>query len=225
MVLRALGMWSVAPTQLSGDEAAQLEASLGTAVDAAAGAAVALPAGVAAVDALRWLAQERPVLFHGTGRGDLETLSPVRQSSDTSAFGNQQAVFATQDPVWAMFFAVLDRSNPEFRSTRNGASTVIGGRREFGPRYFFAVNDAMTRERMWRPGVVYVVDRKGFMPDARDLGVIDNAQWASVAPVKWLAKVRVTPEDFPFRNATFGYRTDESELRTFARIRRAGKRR
>jgi len=84
-----------------------------------------------------------------------------------------------------------------------------------------SVNTDALGPRMWRAGTVYVLDPEGFVSDERDLGVIDNAQWASVAPVKCLAKMTVTPDDFPFTNATFGHRTGESELRTFARIRRA----
>ncbi|HEY6604990.1 MAG TPA: hypothetical protein VIZ44_01475, partial [Gaiellaceae bacterium] len=59
------------------------------------------------------------VLFHGSGRDDLDVLEPIRRSRDTTQFGNQEAVYATSDPVWAMFFALLRRGRPF--STRNGS--------------------------------------------------------------------------------------------------------
>ncbi len=68
---------------------------------------------------LRWLAANRQVLFHGSQRGDISELRPDRESTDSTAFGNRRAVFATDDPVWAMWFALLTRG-PDFRSTRNG---------------------------------------------------------------------------------------------------------
>jgi hypothetical protein len=40
----------------------------------------------------RRLAENRPVVFHGSPRGDLTELSTERRSTDTTAFGNQQAV-------------------------------------------------------------------------------------------------------------------------------------
>src|SRR5262249_12505595 len=75
---------------------------------------------------LRWLAERRPVLFHGSGRDDLDVLEPIRLSRDTTEFGDQQAVFATSDPVWAIYFAVLRRHRPF--GTRNGSLGIAGGR-------------------------------------------------------------------------------------------------
>jgi hypothetical protein len=49
------------------------------------------------------------VLFHGSGRDDLDVLEPIRRSRDTTQFGDQEAVYATSDPVWAMYFALLRR--------------------------------------------------------------------------------------------------------------------
>ena len=52
------------------------------------------------LDFLRWLAENRPVVFHGSPRADLRELSTERQSRDTTAWGNQQAVYASSDPVF-----------------------------------------------------------------------------------------------------------------------------
>lgn len=47
-----------------------------------------------------------------------DVLEPIRRARDTTQFGDRQAVYATSDPVWAMFFALLRRGRPF--STRNG---------------------------------------------------------------------------------------------------------
>jgi hypothetical protein len=52
---------------------------------------------------LLWLATNRQVLFHGSQRDNITELRPDRESTDSTAFGNQLAVFATDDPVWAMW--------------------------------------------------------------------------------------------------------------------------
>jgi hypothetical protein len=74
-----------------------------------AGAAPDLPAR--RLDFLRWLAENRPVVFHGSPRDDLIELSTERKSTDTTKWGNQQAVYASSDPVWAIYFACLRRDN------------------------------------------------------------------------------------------------------------------
>lgn len=56
---------------------------------------------------VRWrflcsLAARRPIAFHGTGDPHIEQLEP-REPLDFAPFGNQRAVFATSDPIWAMF--------------------------------------------------------------------------------------------------------------------------
>ncbi len=60
---------------------------------------------------LRWLAENRPVVFHGSPCDDLAELSTERRPSCSTAWGNQQAVYASTDPVWAIYFACLHRDN------------------------------------------------------------------------------------------------------------------
>ncbi len=63
------------------------------------------------------------IVLHGSLHCDLATLEPIRNSRDSSEFGDQPAIYATQDPLWALFFAVLDRNRLE-GSIHNGAITV-----------------------------------------------------------------------------------------------------
>lgn len=188
-------------------------------------------ADVSRLELLRWLAEHRPVVFHGSGRGDLNVLEPIRLSSDVTPFGNQEAVFASDDPAWAMWFAILRRGDG-FSSTRNG-SIGIAGRSPSSRRYFFSVNDGALTAQRFGPGFLYVLPRDSFQREPPMLGVLDSAQWASPQAVRPLVRLSVDPDDFPFldrvvthhaREPVFAtiLRASARELRTKARTWRSG---
>jgi hypothetical protein len=54
------------------------------------------------------VADRRRIAFHGTGDPGIESFEP-RRPIDFAPFGDQKAVFATSDPIWAMFYAIVDR--------------------------------------------------------------------------------------------------------------------
>jgi hypothetical protein len=54
------------------------------------------------------LAERREIAFHGTGDPSIESFEPS-EPIDFAPFGRQKAVFATSDPIWAMFYAIVDR--------------------------------------------------------------------------------------------------------------------
>jgi hypothetical protein len=164
------------------------------------------------VDFLRWLAEEERFLFHGSRRADLNVLEPIRLSRDVTAFGDQQAVYATSDPVWAIYFAVLQRGT-RF-STRNGSIGIAGGG-VYPRRYFFSVN-ASAGER-FGTGSLYILPRDGFVAEPPFRGVFDTAQWVSPTAVRSLARLDVTPDDFPFRHLVVTHSDREPMLVTWAK--------
>jgi len=159
---------------------------------------VALPA--ARLDFLRWLGEARGVLFHGSQRNDLVELSTERKSHDATEWGNQQAVYASSDPVWAIYFAVLRRDDG-WEGTRNG-SLGVGGRRF----YFFVHNHGSQSPERFGPGSLYMLPPDGFVAEQ---WLVDTAHLVSHAPVRPLARIDVTPEDFPFRDRIGYYRDRE----------------
>ena len=62
------------------------------------------------LDFLNYACDWRGYAAHGTPRTDLETLQPVRLSTDASEFGRRQQIFCSPDAIWAMWFAILDKS-------------------------------------------------------------------------------------------------------------------
>ena len=49
-----------------------------------------------------------PSPLHGSGDPNIALFEP-RQSNDLNDFGNQKAIYAASDGLWAMFFAIVDR--------------------------------------------------------------------------------------------------------------------
>jgi hypothetical protein len=200
-LLRASGLPSLRPVVADPSTEARLSAAAKELL-----ASSEPPADVALTTLLRWMAERHDVLFHGSGRGDLATLEPIRLSRDATPFGDQQAVFAASDPIWAIYFATLQRGRG-FRSTRNGS---IGLRDAVYPRwYFFSHNEGAATNGRFGDGWLYVLPREGFRPEPPRLGVLDSGQWASANAVTPLARVRVGAADFPFAHRVFPHRLDE----------------
>jgi hypothetical protein len=184
----------------------ETEAGFAAAADALlAGETVSVPEP--RLDFLRWLAQNRPVVFHGSPRADLSELSTERQSRDTTAWGNQQAVYASTDPVWAIYFACLRRDR-SWTGTRNGSLGRPGGPL-YPRRYFFLHNRGSASPDRFGPGSLYLLSPARFVADEPLAGAIDTAHLVSHEPVRPLARLDVTPADFPFRDHVRYYRDGE----------------
>jgi len=171
-------------------------------------------APLAKVEFLRWLTERRDVLFHGSARDDIETLEPIRLSRDTTEFGNQQAVYATDDPVWAIYFAILRRHAPF--GTRNGSMAIAGS--GVYPRWYdFSLLPPIDPETRFGLGSLYLLPRAPFRSEPPLLGLFDTAQWVSLERVGPFARIDVAPTDFPFLHAVGPYSEREPMLFTKAR--------
>ena len=151
-------------------------------------------------------ADHHGIAVHGSGDPHIEVFEP-RQPHDLTEFGNQRAVYAAADGIWAMFFAVVDRERVE--SIGNACATVIGADGvEDGPFYVFAMSDDALPTEPWRAGTVYLLPRDSFeqQPTER-LGdtEVRIAQLASTDPVRPLARITVHPDDFPFLRQVRGF--------------------
>ncbi|MEX0761303.1 MAG: hypothetical protein WD208_09065 [Dehalococcoidia bacterium] len=155
---------------------------------------------------LNYMADTKEVVMHGSGDSTISEFQP-RQSNDVDEFGDQRAVYAASDGIWATYFAIVDRDR-FVRSLVNTCFRVVepGGTSE--PYYYFSVNRGALPHQPWRPGTVYVLPRKTFEPQPwqRSRGIeIESAQWRSFVPVKPLARIAVNPSDFPFLGQIRGH--------------------
>lgn len=170
---------------------------------------------------LRWLAVHRQVLFHGSQRDRISELRPDRESGDITSFGNQRAVFATDDAVWATWFAILARGSG-FLSARNGVWSIRGDREK--RQYFFSVNSDQQDEELLTEGWLYVLPQVGFTAEPAIAGLLQSGQWVNPDPVRPIARIAVTPTDFPLTNVIGRHSDNESMLRTLWNARAANRR-
>ena len=137
---------------------------------------------------LSYLVHTRRYLVHGTAAPDLDEVKPM-PATDYEA-RTLEAVFATSDGIWPLFFATLDRARAG--SLWNGCYHLRRG--SVVHRYYFFFTEADPRDEViWRDGTIYVLPREPF---ARTW--IPN-EWVSPQPVRAVAKLLVSPSDFPFK--------------------------
>jgi hypothetical protein len=141
---------------------------------------------------LHWLTKQKNLLAHGTGNPDIVQFVP-RQSDDVGWFGNQNAVYAASDGIWAMFFAIMNRPDVPM-SISNAAIRLKNPSLDL---YFFSVSDTAMQHNPFRNGWVYLLPRDGFsLEPSPDFYI--SQHWASLEPVTPIFKVAIKPTDFVF---------------------------
>lgn len=161
------------------------------------------------------LAERRHLAFHGTGNPSIGLFEP-REPLDYAPFGNRKAVFATSDPIWAMFYAVVDRDRYEL-TLNNGCIVLLDGEEARARYYYFSVSDGALPHRPWRTGHLYLLPPESFVeqPSATYAGYTARVpQLASPTPVTPLARLEVAPGDFPFLEQIRGH--DDERLAEYA---------
>jgi hypothetical protein len=156
---------------------------------------------------LCYLADHKPVLLHGSGNPNVVTFEP-RQADDILAFGNRAAVYAASDGIWPMYFAILDRDQYAMSLTNACIRVVTPTDEPSEPFYFFSISQTALLSQPWRTGTVYILPRTTFEPQApipSGDSAIHVLQWASPMPVKPLARLQVSPADFPFLDQIRGH--------------------
>ena len=151
---------------------------------------------------VRWqflsgLAARRRIAFHGTGDPGIERFEP-REPVDFAPFGKQRAVFATSDPIWAMFYAIVDRGR---LTLNNGCIFVLDAKGRGEPYYYFSVSREELAGRPWRTGYLYFLPADTFVeqPARRLRGSPGTRSLSSRASLRSrrLRAFSVAPEELP----------------------------
>ena len=164
------------------------------------------------------LAAGREIAFHGTGDPGIEAFEP-RQPIDFAPFGDQKAVFATSDPIWAMFYAIVDRARYPI-TLNNGCIAAAGFSRSSWPASLLLLHQRRsTREATVANRLRQTSCRpQGFVeqPSGPYGGHTARVPQPGVSPVAVAphARVQVTPEDFPFLAHIRGH--DDERLAEYA---------
>ncbi len=171
---------------------------------------------------LCYLADQHGVVLHGTGDPRIQLFEP-RQSSDLAEFGAQTAIYAAVDGLWAMFFAIVDRTGYSLTTTNACVHLVDTDGTVFEPIYVFAISHAALRQQPWRTGTVYLLPGDTFVhqPSLRFRQYeVRSTQVASLVPVRPFAQLEVTPQDFPFLKDIRGL--DDSRLAEYGEAMQSG---
>lgn len=150
---------------------------------------------------VQWLMRQDAVVFHGSNLDDIDEFVPERRSMelrDSGGRGNLGAVYGTHDGLWAMFFAIVDRSRLK-GSMRNGLNRYesTDGARSID-LYHFSLDRRMVELEPYSPGTLYFLPRDRFQRIPFYPGGPLSNEWACHERVRPLARVTVEPSDFPF---------------------------
>ena len=168
------------------------------------------------------VADQHAIALHGSGNPNITLFEP-RQSNDLNAFGKQKAVYAASDGLWAMFFAIVDRDRFAMSITNACIRLADETGTLHGPYYVFSVSQTALPSQPWRTGTVYLLPRDTFTtqsPMTLGSNQVHIAQLASLVPVPPLAKLTVTPADFPFLRQIRGH--DDQRLQEYATALQTG---
>ena len=84
-------------------------------------------------------ADQHNLALHGSGNPNITLFEP-RQSNDLNDFGNQKAIYAASDGIWAMFFAIVDRDRYDMSVTNACVRLVEQSGATHGPDHVFSVS-------------------------------------------------------------------------------------
>ena len=167
------------------------------------------------------VADHHNIALHGSGDPHIALFEP-RQANDLNEFGNQKAIYAASDGLWAMFFAIVDRAR--VMSITNACVRLSDEMGQIhGPYYVFSVSQSALVSQPWRTGTIYLLPRATFAvqpPLPFGNNEVHIAQLASTAPVEPLAKLTITPADFPFLTQIRGH--DDERLQEYATALQTG---
>lgn len=167
-------------------------------------------------------AERYDLAWHGSGVPDIALFEP-RQANDLNDFGSQTAVYAAADPLWAMFFAIVDRDRFPMSVANACIRLVDQAGQSNGPFYVFSVSQRWLAQQPWRTGTLYLLPRAPFEaqpPLPFGPYQVQIAQLASRVPVQPLAKLTVAPADFPFLRQIRGH--DDQRLPEYAAAMQTG---
>lgn len=153
---------------------------------------------------LQYLALQDEFIFHGSNNKTLEILEPRKQT----LFNSQptEAVFASTEPMWSVFYAVFDRSKA-VGSFRNGC--LVYKNRKY---HYYALNKSIADQRPWTSGMIYILPKSKFTKV--DNRKISFDEWVCYESVKPIGQLEVSLEDFYFKNKVTIFKENESFINT-----------
>jgi len=162
---------------------------------------------------LSWLCETKELVLHGSQNLGIDTVEP-QQARDIKAFSKQDAIYATTNGIWVIYFAIIDRKNFPGLSLFNSCLQVrIAADQWSEPFYFFSISQFARVQNPWCEGMVYILPRQTFEQEAHQQAQgmeVVFPHWISPVAVQPIARLRVGSQDFPFLDQIYGH--DDEKL-------------
>ncbi len=162
---------------------------------------------------LSWLCETKELVLHGSQNLGIDTVEP-QQARDIKAFSKQDAIYATTNGIWVIYFAIIDRKNFPGLSLFNSCLQVrIAADQWSEPFYFFSISQFARVQNPWCEGMVYILPRQTFEQEAHQQAQgmeVVFPHWISPVSVQPIARLRVGSQDFPFLDQIYGH--DDEKL-------------
>ncbi len=154
---------------------------------------------------LQYLSLKGNYVFHGSNHHNIERFRPREQTLYNNV--KTTAVFATTEPLWAIFFAVFNRSSL-IGSFRNGC--MIGRNKKY---HYYSINESTIKNSPWTEGMLYILPKDKFHKSGQ--GKVQFDEWICPESVVPKGKIRVSVSDFYFLNKVAVHKDRESLFRTW----------
>jgi hypothetical protein len=152
------------------------------------------------------IATTKPILFHGSNNKFIDSFEPREQTLFNGEHAT--AVFATKDPIWSTFYAVLEKGKIT-GNIRNGSLSTSRN----SDYHYYSLSKATHQSHPWTSGMIYFLPVKSFTYLGK--GVLRFNEWISEKDVPYIAKIEVEPADFYFLRKVATHHPEESILKSW----------
>lgn len=157
-----------------------------------------------------YIVQRRNLVVHGSNHMDIREFETRRQTLFNGDYAD--AVFASRDGRWSIFYAILDRSKVVYHF-RNGCFKASDSKRY----YFFSLTQATHDNGPWTDGVIYFLPAEPFVRSTRGRTYFD--EWTCSRPVGPVYKLSVGPADFGMFDRVAVHKPNESIVTTWLKYK------
>ena len=161
---------------------------------------------------LTYLCETKEVVLHGSQNCQIKVVEP-RQANDIRAYSNQNAIYATTDGIWVIYFAIVDREKHPGLTLFNSCFCARISADQFSdPLYFFSITHSVLLQKPWCEGMIYILPRQSFEREASQQVQrveIVFPHWVSSVSAEPLARLLVGAQDFPFLSNIHGHNNEK----------------
>ncbi|MGM0884911.1 MAG: hypothetical protein ACQEXQ_28200 [Bacillota bacterium] len=155
---------------------------------------------------IQYIARNKNVLLHGSNNRFIQKFETRRQTLYNGEYVN--AVFATKDGIWPVFYAVLDKSKLH-GNIRNACLEIRKGEKF----HFFSISQESKFNNPWTNGMIYFLPINTFHKASNEIVSFD--EWVSKVSVIPLARIEVEVKDFYFHTKVSVHKSNEPLYKTW----------